>query len=218
MHDLLNHLPIPFGLIVALLAFLFLWRGIMRVLRRVSRMTDAVPADAGPVVRQSAYGNAVINGARATNCVRVVEYAGGHAVQMHPIFGGGLLWLPRNATTQQRDGASATVLTHGRHIVQLSGRLAEFMTGAPAGATAAHAHPTHAHRAAPEADHTQATALATALATGLQRLPRGGGGSGLSRAAIGLAIALLLYVLLRRTAPELVAPLERFVADLIRGL
>ena len=218
MHDLLNHLPIPVGLIVALLAFLFLWRGIMRVLRRVSRMTDAVPADAGPVVRQSAYGNAVINGARATNCVRVVEYAGGHAVQMHPIFGGGLVWLPRNATTQQRDGASATVLTHGRHIVQLSGRLAEFMTGAPAGATAAHAHPTHAHRAAPEADHTQATALATALATGLQRLPRGGGGSGLSRAAIGLAIALLLYVLLRRTAPELVAPLERFVADLIRGL
>ena len=214
MHDLLNHLPIPFGLIVALLAFLFLWRGIMRVLRRVSRMTDAVPADAGPVVRQSAYGNAVINGARATNCVRVVEYAGGHAVQMHPIFGGGLVWLPRNATTQQRDGASATVLTHGRHIVQLSGRLAEFMTSAPAGATAAHAHPTHAHRAAPEADHTQATALAT----GLQRLPRGGGGSGLSRAAIGLAIALLLYVLLRRTAPELVAPLERFVADLIRGL
>lgn len=214
MHDLLNHLPIPFGLIVALLVFLFLWRGIMRVLRRVSRMTDAVPADAGPAVRKSGYGNAVINGARATNCVRVVEYAGGHAVQMHPIFGGGLVWLPRNATTQQRDGASATVLTHGRHVVQLSGRLAEFMTGAPASTAAAHAHPTHAHRAAPEPDHTQATALAT----GLQRLPRGGGGSGLSRAAIGLAIALLLYALVRRTSPELVAPLERLVADLIRGL
>ncbi|KAA3655206.1 MAG: hypothetical protein DWQ11_01275 [Proteobacteria bacterium] len=214
MHDLLNHLPIPFGLIVALLAFLFLWRGIMRVLRRVSRMTDTVPADAGPAVRKSGYGNAVINGARATNCVRVVEYAGGHAVQMHPIFGGGLVWLPRNATTQQRDGASATVLTHGRHVVQLSGRLAEFMTGAAAGTTTAHAHPTHVHRTTPEPDHTQATALAI----GLQRLPRGGGGSGLSRAAIGLAIALLLYVLVRRTSPELLAPLERLVADLIRGL
>ncbi len=207
----MNHFPIPFGLIFGLFAFIMLWRVIMRVLRRVSRMTDSVPADAGAVLRKSGWGSAVINGARATNCVRVVEYASGHAVQMHPIFGGGLVWLPKRDTTQQGDG-SAAMLNHGKHAVQLTGKLAEFVSTRSNGA-AAHVHPTHTHRADPDTDHSRATALAT----GVRRIPRDSGGSAFSRFAIGIAIALLAYVAIRRTAPELLEPIEYLIAELFRG-
>ncbi|TVT50210.1 MAG: hypothetical protein FHP94_03860 [Denitromonas halophila] len=211
----MNHFSIPFGLIFSLFVFVMIWRVIMRVLRRVSRMTDSVPADAGPALSRSGWGSAVINGARATNCVRVIEYASGHAVKMHPIFGGGLVWLPKSNTTQKLKG-SAALLNHGKHAIQLTGKLAEFMnpTNRNTTAAAAHAHATHTHRADPDTDHSKATALAT----GVRRLPRHTGGSGLSRLAIWIAIALLVFVALRRTVPELIAPIEHIITELLRGV
>ena len=208
----MNHFSIPFGLIFSLFVFVMIWRVIMRVLRRVSRMTDRVPADAGPVVDRSGWGSAVVNGARATNCVRVVEYATGHAVQMHPVFGGGLIWLPKHDTTQQRDGTAA-LLNHGKHAIQLTGKLAEFMNPKTRNTAAASAHAMHTHRTDPDPDHSKATALAT----GVRRLPRDTGGSGLSRLAIWIAIALLVFVVLRRTVPELITPIEQIITELLRG-
>ena len=208
----MNHFPIPFGLIFGLFVFVMIWRVIMRVLRRVSRMTDSVPADAGPAVGRSGWGSAVVNGARATNCIRVVEYATGHAVQMHPIFGGGLVWLPKRDTTQQHDGTAA-LLNHGKHAIQLTGKLAEFMNPKTRNTPPAHAHATHTHRSPPDPDH----AKATALATGIRRLPRDTGSSALSRLAIWIAIALLVFVVLRRTVPELITPIEQIITELLRG-
>ena len=71
----------------------------------------------------------------------------------------------------------------------------------------------HTHRTDPDPDHSKATALAT----GVRRLPRDTGGSGLSRLAIWIAIALLVFVVLRRTVPELITPIEQIITELLRG-
>ncbi|MBT0960654.1 hypothetical protein [Denitromonas iodatirespirans] len=203
------HASFPVILLFALLGVFMVWRVITRMIRRLSRMTDTIPADAGAELRRSGWGNAVINGSRATNSIRVVEYVNGHAVQMHPVFGGALLWLPKAQTTQQNDGPDAVQLNTGHHTVTLSGKLAAFMRGA-AGQTQA---PTSGVRHAAVTDHSQATALAT----GVKRLPRDSGSSLLGRLAIWSAIALLAFVLVRRTAPDLVAPLEHWIGTLLHG-
>lgn len=200
----------PFVIAIALLAFVTFWLALTRLIRRMSRMTDSLPADAGAELRRSGWGSAVINGSRAGNCVRVIEYANGHAVKMHRVFGGGLVWLPKAQTTLRRDGPNSLLLTHGVHGVQLNGLLADFVAGPPGRATAA---PTSS-RPTDSGDRTPRTAPLAPV----QRLSHERGSSAWSRAAIWTAIALLLFVVLRRTAPEFVAPIEHFIQGVQKGI
>ena len=204
----MHHWPIPLGVILAFGAFSAFWITIVRLMRRLSRMTDAVPADAGPMLQRSGWGSATINGARAQNCVRVIEYANGHAVKMHPIFGGGMVWLPRGQTQHQGDGDSQVELRHAKHVVRLTGKLARFTglaPGAPVKATPQAAEPAHAVQQHRTPDTPRP------IDAGLRRTRDSDGGGAFSRFAILVAVLLLAYVVLRRQAPDVVAPIEALI-------
>lgn len=205
------HSPFPIVLSIALIAFVMFWLLLTRVIRRLSRMTDSVPADAGAELRRSGWGTAVINGSRAGNCVRVVEYSNGYAVRMHRVFGGGLVWLPKAQTTQRRDSPNSLHLTHGAHGVQLTGQLADFVADAPG-------RPAAQPTATPRPTDAAGRVPRTTPLTRVQRLPHERSGSVWSRVAIWTAIALLLFVVLRRTAPEVVAPIEHFIQGVLHGI
>jgi len=193
--NLLNT-PLP-AIAIPLLAFgLFLgvWIAIVRMMRRLVRMTDTVPASAGPRLDRSRWGNGNINGAQAKGCVRIERYATGFAVRMHPVFGNGLIWMPHAQTGRSADDAGRLVLTHGRHRIALFSQLADFVAATPG------------INAMPLRPATVEPASARAHTTPM--VPARAGGSRLSTVAFWLAVLMLVYVGLRRWAPELVAPIE----------
>ena len=194
MNPLHLHVPAALAPVLGVGLFVAFWIALMRLMRRLARMTDRLPPDAGPLLRRSRAGNATINGARAKNCVRIYEYANGHAVRMSRIFGGGMVWLPRGATAIHAPDADTCELRHQDHRIVLSGRLAAFMGAAPAAAPAA-AWPT-----------PQGTA-------GRHPARSRTGGSALGRIGLVVAFTLLAFVVVRRAAPELLAPLEHLIAD-----
>jgi hypothetical protein len=198
--DLL-HTPLPAALapLVAVGLFILIWTGVVRLLRRLARLTDTLPAGAGARLARSGWGNGEINGTRAKGCVRIERYAGGLAVRMHPIFGGGLIWLPDSLTEREADNPQRLTLRHGDHRIVLLGRLAEFASagGAPSALGGA---PVSARRAEPP----------TPLAAPIRRE----GGSRLATLALWVAVLMLAWVAARRWAPEWSAPLEAWVRSL----
>src|SRR5207248_7722102 len=65
--------------VLGLPAFVLVWLAAGALFRRLSGMTQAVPADAGPAVRRSGWGDGTVNGAGFENALRGVEFAGGWA-------------------------------------------------------------------------------------------------------------------------------------------
>jgi len=193
--------PLP-ALAIPVLAiglFVGLWTAMVRLMRRLARMTDTVPASAGPQLDRSRWGNGNINGAQAKGCVRVERYATGLAVRMHPVFGNGLIWLPREQTEESTDGAGQVVLTQGRHRIALFGHVADFVsatTGRPA--------PTPGPGV--EAARLPPPPKPLAMAQGR--------GLSWSTVAFWIAVLMLVYVGLRRWAPAVVAPLEAVFSQL----
>jgi hypothetical protein len=199
--NLLNT-PLP-TIAIPILAFgLFLgvWIAIVRMMRRLVRMTDTVPAGAGPRLDRSRWGNGNINGAQAKGCVRIERYATGVAVRMHPVFGNGLIWMPQAQTERSADDAGRLVLTHGRHRIALFSHLAEFVAATPG----IDAMPTHPATVAPAGAPVRTTPMA----------PARDGGSRLSSVAFWIAVLMLVYVGLRSWAPGLVAPIEAMFRQL----
>jgi hypothetical protein len=101
--------------------------------RRLTRMARRRPADTGPVLRVSRWGDAEVNGVGCDSSVRVVECEKGWLIESHWLMGGGMLWLPRTATrvgelteTGQARG-TRRVLEAGPHRVELETELAEFV-------------------------------------------------------------------------------------------
>ncbi|MCB1961420.1 MAG: hypothetical protein KDE68_13010 [Rhodocyclaceae bacterium] len=199
MNPFYFHVPAMIAPLIGFGLFALFWVGLVRLMRRLAKMTDTLPPDAGALLRRSRAGNATINGARAKNCVRVYEYANGHAIRMSRIFGGGLVWLPRNATTVHAPDPHSRELRYQAHQITLSGHLAEFMGESPT---------------APPVLTQAAVHRATPVASGLQAVRPQAGGSRLSRIAIVVAIALLAFVVVRRSAPELLAPLDALISTL----
>lgn len=184
--------------LVFILGFIGVWTFIIRLLRRTSRMTDSVPAHAGPRLRKSRWGNATVNGAKATNSIRIEQYASGYAIKLHPVFGGSVAWLPREGLVEERDGEHSVRLQSGGHDVVLAGTLRDFVLDAGSTATAAPAPPTTLAAPVGTPPDGSRVGLATAKRAG----------SPWARLAMLIVVALLLYVGARRLAPELVAPIE----------
>jgi hypothetical protein len=198
--NLLNT-PLPAVAIPVLAIGLFvgIWIAMVRLMRRLARMTDTVPASAGPRLDRSRWGNGNINGAQAKGCVRVERYATGLAVRMHPVFGNGLIWLPREQMEQSVEGTGHVVLTQGRHRIALFAELADFVCATPGRPAPTPRPPVDAASQPP-----QAKPLAMARRRGLSW----------TTVALWIAVLMLAYVGLRRWAPAAVAPLEAVFSQL----
>ena len=115
------------GVLVLVAAF---WLGLRTLSFRLAGLRGQVPADTGPVLRKSGWGDAKINGVGFQNCVRVVECANGWLVHVRVI--GGRLWLLR---TETRVGELERVGQWGPYRtlearadrIKLEGELAEFI-------------------------------------------------------------------------------------------
>ena len=97
--------------------------GVIR--RRGGFTAAAVAPDPGPTLARSGWGSAVINGTPFGRCVRLTTHADGWAVRLMPIFGGGVIWLPRATTvvcpvTTARFGRRQQTLTNGSTVIRLT--------------------------------------------------------------------------------------------------
>ena len=119
--------------VCSLFAFVGMWLFITRVLRGMCRMTSDLDFMPGPLLRESPWGSARINGVNASNCIKLAEYDDGWLLRIMPIFGRGKLWLPKQ-TIQigNLDPGGFLAPKHrtiisGDHQIRLMGRLAEFI-------------------------------------------------------------------------------------------
>jgi hypothetical protein len=115
------------GVLVLVAAF---WLVLRTLSFRLAGLRGQIPADTGPVLRKSGWGDAKINGVGFQNCVRVVECANGWLVHVRVI--GGRLWLLRAETRVgelERVGqwGPYRTLDAGPDRVKLEGELAEFI-------------------------------------------------------------------------------------------
>jgi hypothetical protein len=119
------------SLLVGLVVAAAFWRMLRTLAFRLAGLRGQVPADTGPVLRKSRWGDANVNGVDFENCVRVVECANGWLVQVRLI--GGRLWMPRAQTrVGELEGvgqltAPYRTLAAGVDRVKLEGELAEFI-------------------------------------------------------------------------------------------
>ena len=84
------------SLLIGLMAMATFWLVLRTLSFRLAGLRGQVPADTGPVLRKSRWGDATVNGVGFQECVRVVECANGWLVQVRLI--GGRLWMPRSQT------------------------------------------------------------------------------------------------------------------------
>ncbi len=198
-------IPLPAAVIpvIAIGMFVAFWIGLTRLIGRLARMTDTIPASAGPLLRKSSWGDAQVNGSSAKGCVRVEQYASGLAVRMHPIFGGGQVWLPHDLTRQSPDDHDRLVLTHAKHRVVLLGRTAHFVTEGDS-----------AQRMSPATVDNTTASRSTPSGFATQPIRRENRRNTWSTLALWVAIALLVYVAARHWAPQLIAPIERALSRL----
>ena len=195
------HMPLPALLVPVLFIALFiaLWMGLMKFMRKLMHMNDTVPPSAGERIDASRWGSAMVNGGRAKNCIRLERYATGLALRMHPVFGSGRIWLPAGDTEREDLDHGRLGLRHGRHHIILEPPLGAFVTESSASASA------HAVLSS-RAEHGPGIGAAPQL----RREP----GSALGRVAIAVVVMLLVYVLARRLAPELTAPIDAWLNGL----
>jgi hypothetical protein len=119
------------SLLVMLMAVAAFWLVLRTISFRLTGLRGQVPADTGPVLRKSKWGEAKVNGVGFQDCVRVVECANGWLVQVRLI--GGRLWLPRAQTrVGELEGVGRLTgpyrtLEAGPDRVRLEGELAEFI-------------------------------------------------------------------------------------------
>jgi hypothetical protein len=125
------------SLLIVLMAMAAIWLVLRILLFRLAGLRRQVQADTGPVLRESRWGDAKVNGVGFENCVRVVECANGWLVQVRLI--GGRLWMPRSQTRfGELEGVGRLTAPYrtveaGTDRVKLEGELAEFIAEPPYG-------------------------------------------------------------------------------------
>lgn len=86
----------PYFFILFPFFFAGMWFLVISMLRTKMRMTkDDIGEASGPVLSDSGWGSAKINGVSVNNCIKVIEYEQGYLLKMMYIFGNGKLWIPK---------------------------------------------------------------------------------------------------------------------------
>jgi hypothetical protein len=120
--------------LLCILIFPFAWLIITTIMRLLSKMTRTLEVETGPLLRESPWGSASINGIGMNNCVKIAEYPTGWLVRTMWLTGGGKLWLHKSELRGEnlKPGnlffpQSRALLTN-EHRVRLYGRLAGFVS------------------------------------------------------------------------------------------
>lgn len=112
------------------------WFVVTTVLRKMARMTKDLGLETGSPIRCSGWGSASINGVGCQNIVKMQEHEEGYLVRTMWIFGGGKLWLPKNALRIGELKPSQFFIPQSRVIISelnqviLYGKLADFIQDA----------------------------------------------------------------------------------------
>ena len=86
----------PYFFIIFPFFFVGMWFLVISTLRTKSGMTkEDIGEASGPILSDSGWGSAKINGVSANNCVKLIEYERGYLLKMMFIFGDGKLWIPK---------------------------------------------------------------------------------------------------------------------------
>jgi hypothetical protein len=118
---------------LCVLIFPVVWLIGTTLIRTLARMTRTLDVETGPLLRESPWGSASINGLGVNNAVKVAEYPTGWLLQMMWLAGGGKLWLHKPEVTVGELKAAgflsprSRTLTTTEHNVRLYGRLADFI-------------------------------------------------------------------------------------------
>jgi hypothetical protein len=119
--------------LLGVLIFLVVWLISTTLVRAITRMSRTLDVDTGPLLRESPWGSANVNGVGINNCVKIAEYPTGWLVWTMELAGGGKLWLHKGEV-QVGELKSRTffvpqsrTLKSSEHSVRLYGPLAEFV-------------------------------------------------------------------------------------------
>ena len=106
--------PQEFGFLfwLPILLMPFMWFALTRMFNSWLGLRTSLDGRTGAFVSQTSWGSAKINGYNASGCVRLLVYENGFALKMMPIFGGGLLWIPK-------DRYSVICIRPMRYLLQL---------------------------------------------------------------------------------------------------
>jgi hypothetical protein len=122
-------------LLVVLVAPVFagFWLLVVRMIEGLTKMTHGERARRGEPRRSSRWGSADINGMYCRNCLKIDEYDDGYLLRSMWVFGGGEVWLPREAV-RTGEHVRRFLQPRGRkvvcsqHRVTLYGRLLDFVS------------------------------------------------------------------------------------------
>jgi hypothetical protein len=92
----MNPQEIGFLFWLPILLMPFMWFAVTRMFNSWLGLRTKLCESTGAFVSQTSWGTASINGYNASGCVRLLVYENGYALKIMPIFGGGLLWIPKD--------------------------------------------------------------------------------------------------------------------------
>jgi hypothetical protein len=119
--------------LLCILIFPVVWLIIITVIRLLTGMTRTLDVETGPLLRESPWGSANVNGVGMNNCVKIAEYPTGWLVRTMWLTGGLKLWLhkPEASVGELKPGnfflPHSRTLSTSLHNVRLYGRLADFV-------------------------------------------------------------------------------------------
>jgi len=132
-----EYAPHLFVALFSLFGFFFLfgliWFLITTLLRKLAKMSKDFNVATGAHIKESGWGSMKVNGVTVRNCAKICEYQNGYMIRVMRIFGGGLLWLPKEQITKSDieskgffQQKSIEISCNGNNVV-LYGVLAEFI-------------------------------------------------------------------------------------------
>ena len=125
---------VPFLMPAFFVIFAVIWYGAVRLISRMARMDREIRAVKGPLLRESGWGSALVNGVSARGCVKAAVYENGILLSLMPLFGGGHLWLPNEAISVESSSPrrwwivpARRTLRCGDHRVTVYGALVDVL-------------------------------------------------------------------------------------------
>ena len=77
--------------------FIIMWFVTMKFLKAKMGLVNSIEEEKGRSVSESSWGSGRINGISLKNCLKILEYENGFILKIMPLFGGGMLWIPKES-------------------------------------------------------------------------------------------------------------------------